>query len=68
VFISHSKLKDRLCKIDGNSSSIHVGLLTIERPDPHAYDDQSATVAQKDGGVHPIIQADWPTASRLSQA
>lgn len=29
VLIGHSELKNRLCKIDGNSSSIHVGLLTF---------------------------------------
>ena len=29
VFIGHGELKHRLCKIDGNSSSIHVGLLCL---------------------------------------
>jgi hypothetical protein len=29
VFIGHGELENRLCKIDGNSSSIHVGLLTF---------------------------------------
>jgi len=46
VVISNNKLKDGLCKLDGYGSSIH------------ANENQYATFAQKDGGVHPIIPAD----------
>jgi GNAT superfamily N-acetyltransferase len=45
------------CKIDGNSSSIHVRLLLL-KPDLHVNENQSANVAQETGGAHPIIRAD----------
>jgi hypothetical protein len=57
IGICHSELEHRLCKIDGNGSSIHVGLLLFDEPDLHANENQGATLAQKTGGVHPITQA-----------
>jgi hypothetical protein len=30
VFVRHNELKDGLCKINGNGSSMHVGLLSFE--------------------------------------
>jgi hypothetical protein len=37
----------------------------LNNPDPHTHEDQSANIAQKTGGVHPITQAGLPPAGPL---
>lgn len=56
--IGDSQLEDGLCKIDGNGSSIHFGLLSFEDLTPTPMKTRAPISAQTSGGVHPIIQPD----------
>jgi len=66
--IGKREFEDVLCKVNSNGSSIHFGLLlslvSLTPPNDSAWHDDAA---ERAGGVHPIIQADVPSARRLSQ-
>ena len=55
--IGHSQLKDRLCKIDGNGSSIHVGLLTLKELIPIPMTTSTQLLRKKTGESIPSVEA-----------
>ncbi len=56
LLIGGSQLENRLCKIDSNGSSIHVGLLTFERPDPMPMTTRAPLSRKKSGECIPSIE------------
>ena len=55
VLIGHGKLKHGLCKIDGNGSSIHVGLLTFEDLIPTPMKTRAPLLRKQRGASIPSI-------------
>jgi hypothetical protein len=55
MFIGHSELENRLCKIDGNGSSIHVGLLTLKDLIPMPMTTRAPLLRKKTGEASPSV-------------
>jgi len=58
VLIGHGKLKHGLCKIDGNGSSIHVGLLTFEDLIPTPMKTRAPLSRKQTGESIPSLDSD----------
>jgi hypothetical protein len=58
VFIGYGELKDGLCKIDGNGSSIHVGLLTLKDLIPIPMTTSKQLLRKKTGESIPSVERD----------
>jgi hypothetical protein len=58
VFIGYSELEHGLCKIDGNGSSIHVGLLMFEDLIPTPMKTSAPIWRKKQGESIPSIDTD----------
>jgi hypothetical protein len=56
VLIGNGELKDGLCKINGNGSSIHVGLLTLKDLIPMPMTNSAPLLRKKTGESIPSVK------------